>query len=200
MIAEPLTLEGQHISLEPLSFDRYDQLCEASADEAIWRWTASHAETPDQMRAYIETALRWQTEGTALPFAIIEKSSKRAIGSTRIAEIDRTNRNAEVGYSWINPLWQRTFVNTEAKYLLLRHAFETLRCIRVWLRTDALNERSRNAILRLGAKEEGILRNHMITRTGRIRDTVMFSIIDSEWETVKANLEEKLSRSYQCLR
>lgn len=196
MIAASLTLEGQYIRLEPLSFNRFDELCEASADESIWRWTASYALTPDQMRAYIETALSWQSEGTALPFAIIEKSSDRAIGSTRIAEIDRANRNAEVGYTWINPRWQRTFVNTEAKYLLLRHAFETLDCIRVWLRADALNERSRNAILRLGATQEGILRSHMITRTGRIRDTVMFSIIDSEWGTIKAGLEEKLSRPH----
>ncbi len=194
MIIEPFTLEGAHIRLEPLSFRRYDQLCEASADASIWQWTASVAQTPDQMRDYIETALRWQAEGTALPFAIIEKSSDRAIGSTRFAAIDQANRNVELGYTWINPQWQRTFVNTEAKYLMLRHAFESLNCIRVWLRTDALNERSRNAILRFGAKQEGILRNHMISRTGRIRDSIIFSVIDSEWPEVKASLEEKLSR------
>lgn len=129
-----------------------------------------------------------------LPFATIEKRSGRAIGSTRYANIDAGNRRLEIGWTWIAGNWQRTAVNTEAKYLMLRHAFETLRCIRVEFKTDALNERSRNAILRIGAKEEGTFRKHVITASGRVRDTVYFSIVDSEWNAVKKMLEARLSR------
>jgi RimJ/RimL family protein N-acetyltransferase len=144
------------------------------------------------MRAYIEKALDEQARGTALPFATIEKSSGKAIGSTRYANIDGANRRLEIGWTWITPRWQRTAVNTEAKYLMLRHAFEHLGCLRVEFKTDVLNERSRNAILRLGAKQEGIFRKHVITSTGRIRDSIYFSILDTEWPEVKAGLEEKL--------
>ena len=150
--------------------------------------------TPEEMRAYIEEALAGQAQSTVLPFATIEKSGGRIIGSTRYANIDELHRHLEIGWTWIAPPWQRTAVNTEAKYLMLRHAFESLGCIRVELKTDSLNERSRNAILRLGAKEEGTFRNHMITSTGRRRHSVFFSIIDAEWPKVKANLEEKLAR------
>ena len=147
------------------------------------------------MRAYIETALAAQAAGTALPFATVEKAAGRAIGSTRYMAIDCTNRRVEIGSTWLGRTWQRTAANTEAKYLMLRHAFETWRCIRVELKTDSLNARSRQAILRLGAKEEGTFRNHMITASGRIRHTVYFSIIDAEWPAVKAALEQKLART-----
>ena len=145
------------------------------------------------MREYIAAALRTQAEGSALPFATVERATGKAIGSTRYMNIDRANRHVEIGSTWLGLAWQRTAANTEAKFLMLRHAFETLGCLRVELKTDSLNERSRNAILRIGAKEEGTFRNHMITHTGRIRHTVYFSIIDSEWPEVKARLEEKLS-------
>ena len=145
------------------------------------------------MAAYIETALGEQARGESLPFAIAEKTTGRAIGSTRYGNIDRTHHRVEIGWTWVARDWQRTAVNTEAKYLLLKHAFETLGCMRVELKTDALNARSRAAILRIGAREEGIFRNHMITANGRIRHTVYFSIIDSEWPAAKARLEAILS-------
>jgi RimJ/RimL family protein N-acetyltransferase len=144
------------------------------------------------MAAYIQAALQAQAAGTALPFATIERASEQVIGSTRFMNIDVPNRRVEIGSTWIARPWQRSFVNTEAKFLMLRHAFEVLGCIRVELKTDALNERSRNAILRIGAREEGILRKHIVTWTGRVRDTVYFSILDDEWPRVKADLEAKL--------
>ena len=148
------------------------------------------------MLRYVETALGEAARKVSVPFATIEKSTNKVVGSTRFGNIDVKNRKAEIGWTWINSKWQRTAINTEAKLLMLTHAFEIWDCARVELKTDVLNEKSRNAILRLGAKEEGILRRHMITDAGRFRDTVYFSIIDSEWQTVKANLNEKL-RSFQ---
>ena len=192
MIVQPVTLEGKCIRLEPLSLAHHAALCHVGLDQDVWRWITAPVRTPEEMRAYIETALAEQAAGTALPFATIERASGRAIGSTRYGNIDRSNRRVEIGWTWIARPWQRTAVNTEAKYLMLRHAFETLGCIRVELKTDSLNERSRKAILRIGAQEEGTFRNHMITASGRIRHTVYYSIIDSEWPAVKANLEEKL--------
>jgi RimJ/RimL family protein N-acetyltransferase len=194
MNIEPITLEGTHVRLEPLSLAHHEALTKVGLDETIWRWSPTPMRTPEEMRAYIEEALAGQARGTVLPFVTIEKSVGRVIGSTRYANIDALHRHLEIGWTWIAPPWQRTAVNTEAKYLMLRHAFESLGCIRVELKTDSLNERSRNAILRLGAKEEGTFRNHMITSTGRRRHSVFFSIIDSEWPEVKANLEEKLAR------
>jgi len=144
------------------------------------------------MSAYIATALDEQSRGVSLPFALIEKAVGRAIGSTRYGNIDRAHRRVEIGWTWLAPAWQRTAANTEAKYLLLKHAFETLGCIRVELKTDSLNERSRAAILRIGAREEGTFRNHIITASGRIRHTVYFSILDSEWPDVKSRLQSRL--------
>jgi RimJ/RimL family protein N-acetyltransferase len=195
MLVEPITLEGQHVRLEPLTAEHHAQLCEVGLDQELWRWTTVQLGTPEEMRAYMETALREQAAGTALPFATVERSSGRAIGSTRFGNIDVPNARVEIGWTWIGRPWQRTAVNTEAKYLMLRHAFENWRCNRVELKTDSLNARSRAAILRLGALEEGTLRNHMISHTGRLRHSVYFSIINSEWPTVKAGLEEKLARS-----
>jgi len=198
MIVEPVTLLGQHIRLEPLSMEHHAQLCEVGLDQELWLWTTAQLRTPEEMRAYMETALKSLDAGTALPFATIEKSSGRAIGSTRFENIDGPNARVEIGWTWIGRPWQRTAVNTEAKYLMLRHAFETWNCNRVEFKTDSLNARSRAAILRLGATEEGTLRNHMISHTGRLRHTVYFSIINSEWPTVKAGLEEKMARSHSA--
>jgi RimJ/RimL family protein N-acetyltransferase len=194
MNIEPVTLEGQHVRLEPLGLGHLDGLCQVGLDEDLWRWIPHQVRTRDEMRGYIETALKEQASGSALPFATVERGSARAIGSTRYGNIDRANRRVEIGWTWVGKNWQRTAVNTEAKYLMLRHAFETLGCIRVELKTDSLNQRSRDAILRLGAREEGTFRNHMICSTGRIRHTVYYSVTDSEWPAVKAGLEEKLSR------
>lgn len=193
LVVEPVVLEGTHVRLEPLSLDHYQALCAVGLDGELWKVTASNVRTRDDMRSYIETALRWQSEGTALPFATIDSSSNKVVGSTRFANIDKRHRRLEIGWTWIARPWQRTPLNTEAKYLMLRHAFEMMGCIRVEFKTDSINERSRAAILRIGAKEEGTLRNHMITASGRIRHTVYFSIIDSEWPEVKKKLEEKLA-------
>lgn len=194
MNIDPLVLEGRDVRLEPLSLAHHAALCEVGLDEELWRWTLTVIRTPEEMRSYIETALEEQAKGLSLPFATIEQASGRVVGSTRYGNIDQANRHLEIGWTWIGRNWQRTPVNTEAKYLMLRHAFETLGCIRVEFKTDSLNEKSRRALLRIGAKEEGTFRNHMITATGRIRHSVYFSIIDSEWPIVKADLEEKLAR------
>jgi RimJ/RimL family protein N-acetyltransferase len=144
------------------------------------------------MVEYLETALQSEREGTARPFATISLDSGQVVGCTRFGNIDPHNRHVEIGWTWVGVPWHRTVVNTEAKYLMLRHAFETLGCIRVEFKTDSINERSRRALLRIGAKEEGTLRNHMIVQDGRYRHSVFFSVIDSEWPQVKANLEAKL--------
>lgn len=179
--------------LEPLTRAHTASLAEIGLDEELWRWIPAPVRTPEEMAAYIDAALEDEGRGVSLPFAILERSSGRAIGSTRYGNIDRVHRRVEIGWTWIGRPWQRTAVNTECKYLLLRHAFEVLGCIRVELKTDSLNKRSHLAILRIGAREEGTFRNHMITASGRIRHTVYFSVLNSEWPRVKANLESKLA-------
>ena len=193
MAVSPVMLEGEHVRLEPLTKAHLAGLAEAGLDEELWRWIPVPVRTVDEMAAYIGTALQEQERGVSLPFAILEKATGRPIGSTRYGNIDRTHYRVEIGWTWVAREWQRSAVNTEAKYLLLRHAFEALGCMRVELKTDSLNERSRAAILRIGAREEGTFRNHMITAGGRIRHSVYFSIIDSEWPAVKARLEAILS-------
>ena len=194
LIVEPVTLEGRHVRLEPLSQAHHADLAEVGLAEELWRWIPTPVRTAEEMSSYIETALQEQVRGVSLPFAQIDKCSGKAIGSTRYGNIERMHRRVEIGWTWIAPAWQRSAINTESKYLLLRHAFETLGCIRVELKTDSLNERSRAAILRIGGREEGTFRNHMITASGRIRHTVYFSILDSEWPEVKVRLESKLQR------
>ncbi len=191
---DAVTLEGRHVRLEPLSQRHHSDLCAVGLDETIWRWNPFYVlRTPDDMRAYIAAAQRQHADGVALAFATICKDAARVVGSTRFCNLDAANRHLEIGSTWIAPPWQRTAVNTEAKYLMLRHAFEVLGCIRVEFKTDSLNERSRNAILRLGAQQEGILRNHMVTHTGRFRHSVYFSVIEAEWPAVKARLEGMLN-------
>jgi N-acetyltransferase len=188
----PVVLEGARVRLEPLSRGHLPGLCAIGLEQELWRWIPTPVRTTDDMAAYVELALKEQANGLSLPFAQIDKSAGRVIGSTRYMNIEKTHHRAEIGCTWIGREWQRTAVNTESKYLLLRHAFETLGCMRVELKTDALNEKSRAAILRIGAKEEGTFRNHMITSSGRIRQTVYFSIVDSEWPAVKSELERRL--------
>jgi len=194
MKLRPVVLEGRHVRLEPLSIGHHDGLCDVGLEDALWRWIPKPVRSRDNMLEYIRTALQWQTDGTALPFATVEQSSGRAIGSTRYMNIDQPNRRVEIGATWIGQPWQRSAVNTEAKYLMLCHAFEKLDCIRVELKTDELNEQSRNAILRIGAKQEGIFRHHVICADGRLRNSVYFSILATEWPEVKKALEEKLRR------
>ena len=150
--------------------------------------------TPEEMKHYVDTAIQEQAEGKSLPFAVVGTVSSKAIGSTRYGNIDTAHRRVEIGWTWIARRWQRTGVNTEAKLLLLTHTFETLGCIRVEFKTDSTNNQSRNALLRIGAKEEGVLRNHIIAPGGRIRHSVYYSIIDLEWKEIKSSLEGKLLR------
>ena len=192
----PLTLEGSVVRLEPVRRDHADLFWEAAKDalDDIFRWIPYRMQTREDFRQLVDKSFQEQDRGESMVFATVEPSSNRIIGSTRYMNIDRPNRRVEIGSTWIAPAWQRTAVNTEAKYLMLRHAFEVWHCLRVELKTDALNQKSRNAILRLGAKEEGTLRKHLVTWTGRIRDTVYFSILDTEWPVVKARLEAMPAR------
>jgi RimJ/RimL family protein N-acetyltransferase len=189
----PLVLEGRFVRLEPLTGAHFDSLWEVGQDAELWRWTQARIRERADLDRYLNTALAWQRSGTALPFATCSKADGRVVGSTRFAQIDKENRGAEIGWTWIGRPWQRTAINTEAKLLMLRHAFEVEDCIRVQLKTDVLNQQSRTAILRLGAKEEGVLRHHNITESGRLRDTIFFSVLRDEWPAVKKNLESKLS-------
>jgi RimJ/RimL family protein N-acetyltransferase len=192
MKVEPITLEGEFVRMEPLSLAHVPDLTSVGTDGELWLWTKDLVRNEAEMRAYVADALAMQAGGNALPFATVERASGRAIGCTRMFEINHLDRNLEIGYTWIAPAWQRTVINTEAKYLMLRHAFEVLGCIRVSLKTDSLNEKSRRAIRRLGAKEEGTFRNHMVMREGRYRHSVYHSIIDSEWRAIKLELERRL--------
>jgi N-acetyltransferase len=196
-IVAPLTLEGSVVRLEPIRPNHAQLFWEAAKDalDDIFRWIPYSMKTPADFESLVDKAFEEQERGESIVFATVERSSGRVVGSTRFMNIDRANRRVEIGSTWIAPAWQRTAVNTEAKYLMLRHAFEVWQCVRVELKTDALNQKSRNAILRLGAKEKGTLRKHLVTWTGRIRDSVYFSILDTEWPEVKARLEAKLAGS-----
>jgi len=189
----PVTLEGAHVRLEPLTLEHLADLTEVALDPELWRWTVADVHSRELLRDYIETAIRWQRDGTALPFATVARSAGKAIGSTRYANIDRANRRLEIGWTWLGRDWQRTACNTEAKYLMLRHAFEVLGCVRVEFKTDVLNAKSRAALERIGATQEGIFRQHMVCETGRLRDSVYYSIIDREWTDVKTRLEGRLA-------
>jgi RimJ/RimL family protein N-acetyltransferase len=192
LVVTPLTLQGAHVILQPLSESHLDALCTVGLDADLWKWIPFQVLTRDQMLAYIRSALADQEKGISLPFATIDKPTGQVVGSTRFMNIDAPNKRLEIGSTWIAKPWQRTAVNTEAKYLMMRHAFETLGWNRVEWKTDALNTQSRNAILRLGAKQEGIFRHHIVTWTGRLRDSVYFSVIAPEWPEVKKGLEAKM--------
>ncbi len=187
-----VTLEGTRFRLEPMRASHHGVLCAIGLDGDLWRLSPKPLRTAEDVTEYIAFALREREAGRALPFVVTERASGEVIGSTRFGAIEPAHRRVEIGWTWYAPRWQRTRANTEAKYLLLRHAFETLGCIRVELKTDALNERSRAAIRRIGAREEGTLRHHMVTASGRLRDTVYYSILEGEWPAVKAALEARL--------
>jgi N-acetyltransferase len=194
VVIEDVILEGEHVRLEPMRPGHLDAMAEAGIAEGVWKWTIQDITNKEQMKEYLDTALDERQRRSSLPFVTIDRNSGKIVGSTRFGNIDVRNRRAEIGWTWIHPDWQRTYINTEAKLLMLTHAFETWNCIRVELKTDALNERSRNAILRIGAKFEGIFRQHIINDSGRLRDTAYFSIIDREWQNVKRDLLTKLKK------
>ena len=197
MEVSPITLEGRHVSLQPLTLAHEKDLARAAADGELWKTDVTIIPKPDGMKDYIEAALKGLALGFELPFVIVRKgqAGDQIVGTTRFYEIFANDRKAAIGYTWLARSAQRTPVNTEAKLLLLTHAFETWKCVRVELITDVLNVQSRAAILRLGAKQEGVLRKHLILPSGRVRDSVVFSIIDSEWFEVKASLLNRLRKS-----
>ena len=188
----PVTLHGTAVRLEPLTAEHADLLADAALDPELWRITVERVHDRASLDAYIGRALAQQATGTALPFALVEPATGRGIGSTRFGNYEAAHGRIEIGWTWVGRAWQRTRVNTEAKYLLLRHAFDTLGLTRVELKTDAINARSRAAIRRIGATEEGTLRRHTRTWDGRLRDSVYFSVIAEEWPDVRARLDAML--------
>lgn len=193
MNVEPVVLEGSNARLEPMRVDHLPALYKVGLVPELWELTANIVESEADLERYVRSALADQALGTAVPFVTVDRSSGAVVGSTRFGNIDRPNRKVEIGWTWINPKWQRTAINTEAKLLMLTHAFEHWKCIRVELKTDLKNERSQAAMIRIGCTKEGVLRNHMITESGRYRDSVYFSVIESEWPAVKERLLDKLS-------
>jgi len=190
----PVTLEGDRVKLVPLQKSHKVDLAFAASDGNLWELWYTTVPTPAGMEAYLESALADQAGGLALPFAVIDKKIGHMVGSTRYMNLEPEHKRLEIGFTWYAHKVQRSGLNTECKYLLLKYAFEHLGCIAVEFRTHFHNQASREAILRLGAKQDGILRNHRIDARGNLRDTVVFSILDAEWKTVKASLEFKLQR------
>ncbi len=172
-----------------MELDHLDRLVEAGGFAELWKWTNTRADSREGMTQYVTEALADRDRGTSVPFVTVDKESGRVIGSTRFGNIDPPNTKVEIGWTWITPAFQRTFANTEAKLLMLTHAFEHWGCTRVELKTDVLNDKSRNAMKRFGAVEEGVLRKHIRTYSGRFRDSIYYSVLDTEWPAVKKRLE-----------
>jgi len=191
---EPVTLEGRHATLEPLARKHEADLKRAAADGELWRLWYTSVPAPDKTRSYIDTALSMREDLGAMPFGVRDNESGEIVGCTRYFNVDAGNRRLEIGHTWYARRAQRTAINTECKLLLLTHAFEKLACIAVEFRTHWFNHASREAIARLGAKQDGVLRNHQILPDGSYRDTVAFSIIESEWPAVKRHLLFLLER------
>lgn len=188
-------MRGGTVILEPLQTGHEDALLAAAADGELWNLKLTVVPGADTIAHYVETAIAGRNAGTVMPFAIVRREDDRVVGSTRFWKIDRVNRKLEIGHTWLSASVQRSGVNTEAKYLLLRHAFDVMHCVRVQFTTDELNEKSRAAILRIGATQEGIVRHERIMPDGRKRNSVRFSIIDAEWPEVCAELERKTART-----
>ena len=189
----PVMLEGRAVRLEPLGLHHLDGLCAVGLDPELWRLTVNRMPDRAAMERYVAAALDEQRAGSALPFATMWRETGQVIGSTRFGNASPPNRRIEIGWTWLGRPWQRTRANTEAKYLMLCQAFDRWRCLRVEFKTSALNERSRAAIARIGAREEGILRRHMLNEDGSRRDSVFFSVIAEEWPEVKQRLETFLA-------
>ena len=195
MEVKPVVLAGEHVRLEPMTEKHVPGLAEIGVGQSFWDFMVyGNINTVDDMRSWVLELLGRAEKGTDLPFVAVQLASGRVAGATRYLNILPQDRGLEIGGTWYGPEFQRTVVNTECKLLLLGHAFETLGCIRVQLKTDLRNERSQRAIERLGAVKEGVLRNHMILPDGRIRHSVFYSILDTEWPAVKKRLEEMLDR------
>ena len=190
---QPVTLEGRFVRLEPLGPQHAASLAELGLEPEVWRWMPAPVTTPAEMGAFVEAALVEADAGRMVPFATIDRSTGRAVGSTRFLSIEPAHRRLEIGFTWLARPWQRSAVNSEAKLLMLGHAFERLGALRVEFKTDSRNEQSRRALAGIGATEEGTLRRHMITAAGR-RDSVYFSVIVDEWPQVRRRLEERLAR------
>lgn len=188
------TLTGRTVELRPLEREHAQGLLDAAADGQLWNMKLTVVPGAGSIDGYIATALEGRMAGTVMPFVIVRRDTGALVGSTRFWKIDRANRKLEIGHTWLSESVQRSAVNTEAKYLLLCHAFEAMQCVRVQFTIDELNEKSRAAILRIGAKHEGVVRHERIMPDGRKRNSVRFSIIDEEWIEVKAMLEAKLAR------
>jgi len=188
-------LLGTQVRLRLLRPDDHEALCSIGLDERLWRLTATKLRTPEDMADWIAVALREHAAGTALPFVIVERTSGSVVGSTRFFNLDPRNRKTELGWTWIAPPWQRTAINTEAKFLLLRHAFEKLGCVRVQFKINATNDVSRRSLIRLGAVEEGTLRAFQLGSGGVLCDMSHFSILATEWPSIKARLEARLQGS-----
>jgi RimJ/RimL family protein N-acetyltransferase len=191
---EPVTLSGQLVTLQPLERSHEAELLEAARDGELWNLWYTTIATPEAVLTYIDTAMKQREKGLALPFVVRLKSDGRLVGSTRYMNADAVNKRVEIGGTWYSQSVQRSGVNTECKHLLLKHAFETLNCIAVEFRTHILNAQSRRAIERLGAKLDGILRNHQRLANGTLRDTCVYSIIESEWPTINAHLRWQMSK------
>jgi N-acetyltransferase len=194
MIVEPVVLEGRLVRLEPLRMDHLAGLAEVAFVPEVWRWMPMLIESEADLRRWIEQALEQQAAGRALPWVTSDRASERIVGSTRYMDIDASNRGLEIGGTWLPPQWQRSGINVEAKYLQLRHAFEILGAVRVSFKTHHSNLRSQSAIAALGAKHEGVFRNHMIMPDGSFRHSVWYSVIREEWPEVKAGLEARIAR------
>jgi N-acetyltransferase len=192
---DPVSLHGQHVSLVPLAHSHHGDLVESVKDGELWNLWYTSVPTSDRLRTEIDRRLELQRQGSMLPFAVIEKSTNEAVGMTTFMHIDAINRRVEIGSTWYRKRVQRSALNTECKLLLLSHAFEQLNCIAVEFRTHFFNQQSRAAIERLGAKLDGVLRQHMIAGNGTLRDTCVYSILDREWPAVKAHLTYRLAQS-----
>ncbi|HEY3532383.1 MAG TPA: GNAT family protein [Casimicrobiaceae bacterium] len=191
---EPVTLRGAHVTLEPLADEHLDAIRAAAADGELWNLWYTSVPAPEKAAQWLAATLEMRERDGALPFVVRDNATGDVVGSTRYFNVDAINRRLEIGHTWYAKRVQRTAVNTECKLLLLTHAFETLRCIAVEFRTHWFNHASRAAILRLGAKQDGVLRNHQLLADGSRRDTVVFSIVDGEWLAVKRHLQHLLSR------
>ena len=189
-----VVLQGNIVRLEPMSLEHIDGLSAVGLEPDLWRMTTTNIATRADMAKYVEEALDLRAAGSALPFVTILQSENRIVGSTRFANYEQAHRRVEIGWTWLNPQWQRTGANVEAKLLMLAYAFEALELNRVEFKTDAINTQSRNALLGIGAREEGTFRSHMVLWNGRIRDSVYFSIIRPEWPETRQRLEARLAR------
>lgn len=194
MPLQPVTLTGHLVELRPMTLDHLDELAALGTEESIWAYYNVPYNTREKMDAYIRACQAEEARGVAQAFVIVERASGRLAGGTRYMNVDRANYRLEIGSSWLHPQWQRTGLNTEAKYLLLTHAFETLKALRVELKTDAWNTQSRQAMERIGAKFEGIFRYHMIRADGRIRHSAYYAFVRPDWPAAKAHIEGLMRR------